>query len=142
METGIVTRSLRGTTQTEEQTEKSHVDRSYSPELRLATEGMDADEPSLLNIPKELRDFRKHNNKQYAHIRRGLRRVDARMEEAEGRFDETETVLQLFILFINFTISLIISSVVLTHQCMFPVFAYIKIPVLMTRAYKCSTFHI
>lgn len=44
--------------------QKSHVDRSYSPELRLAAEGMDTAKPTLLNIPKELRDFRKDNNEQ------------------------------------------------------------------------------
>lgn len=65
--------------------QKSHVDWSYSPDPRLATEGMDTAEPTLLNILKELRDFRKDNNQQQADIKRELRGVDARVEEAEGR---------------------------------------------------------
>lgn len=63
--------------------QKSHVDWSYSPDLRLATEGMDTAEPTLPNILKELRDFRKDNNQQQADIKRELRGVDARVEEAE-----------------------------------------------------------
>lgn len=49
---------MRVITLTEKETEKSHVGRSYSPELRLATGGMDTAEPIL----KELCDFRKDNN--------------------------------------------------------------------------------
>lgn len=43
---------MRVTTLTEKETEKSHAGRSYSPELRLVTWGMDTAEPTQHEYPE------------------------------------------------------------------------------------------
>lgn len=94
MEKGVVTRSMKSTILTEDDMEDSQKDQGHASVLTLAAKGVETPEPTLLNILKELRDFRKDNNDQYSDIKRELKRVNDRVEEAECRTEESETVLQ------------------------------------------------
>lgn len=94
MEKGVVTRSMKSTILTEDDMEDSQKDRGHASVLNLAAKGVETPEPTLLNILKELRDFRKDNNDQYSDIKRELKRVNDRVEEAQCRIEESETVLQ------------------------------------------------
>lgn len=95
MEKGVVTRSMKSTTLTEDDLEDSQKDRGHASMLNLAAKGVETPEPTLLNILKELRDFRKDNNDQYSDIKRELKRANDRVEEAKVRIEESETVLQV-----------------------------------------------
>ena len=58
-------------------------------------------EVSLRSILFELRELRKDNQQQFSDIKRHMKRTDDRMDEAEGRIEETETALQTSITIIK-----------------------------------------
>lgn len=92
MEKGVSTRSRKTANLIEDETTSSHGDRGNSPEV--SPQGGDTPEPSLQRILDELREFRKDNNVQLTDIKQEIRGVNDRLDEAEGRIEETETVLQ------------------------------------------------
>uniref|UniRef100_A0AAR2KF39 L1 transposable element RRM domain-containing protein n=1 Tax=Pygocentrus nattereri TaxID=42514 RepID=A0AAR2KF39_PYGNA len=92
MERGVATRSRKTASSVVDGTNSSRGDQGYSPELN--PHGGDTPEPSLQRILDELHEFRRDNNVQLADIKQEIQGVNDRLDEAEERIEETETVLQ------------------------------------------------
>ncbi|KAK7877298.1 hypothetical protein WMY93_031990 [Mugilogobius chulae] len=67
--------------------------RSCSP-LHEGEENDEAEPASLESILKELKGFRRDNERQLSEIQKYQQKTEARLEETEARIDEVETTLQ------------------------------------------------
>ena len=96
MNRGVNTRRRTQASKTAKMTEWPEDDDNLSGGASPHHEAMedDAGEASLLAILRELRGFREDNKVQLTEIKRDLNKTTKRMEEAESRIDEVETVLQ------------------------------------------------
>ena len=60
----------------------------------LPHEDTEAEDATLHSILTEIKAFRQDSNQQLAEIKKELLNTNNRLEEAEGRIEETETALQ------------------------------------------------